>query len=155
MSTTVQQPTIQPRSPSRAGRRAPAAGRVSAFGRPPHLRLVTSPVAGSVPIGPLRLTRRGRAALRLLVIVSMLVIMVGGGVGWARGARADAGPVAPVSVAHHVVLPGETLWSIALALAPQADPRETVTHLIEVNALPASAVHVGQRLALPVGLSDR
>jgi LysM repeat protein len=52
----------------------------------------------------------------------------------------------------HVVLPGETLWGIARQVAPGDDPRDTVARIVEFNSLPTTAVHAGQRLALPPGL---
>jgi hypothetical protein len=41
------------------------------------------------------------------------------------------------------------LWDIARAVAPQADPRDTVDLLVEFNALPGVMVQPGQQLAVP------
>ncbi len=103
---------------------------------------------------PLRLTRRGRTALRGLVVVLMLVVMAVAGLALAHGARAD-GPAPAVVVTTHVVLPGETLWGIARQVAPHDDPRDTVLRIVEFNSLSSTAVHAGQRLALPPGLPKR
>jgi LysM repeat protein len=104
---------------------------------------------------PLRLTNRGRLVLRALVVVLMLLVMAASGLALARGASAADGP-APVVVVHtHVVLPGETLWGIAQQVAPHDDPRDTVARIVEFNSLSSTAVHAGQRLALPPGLQDR
>lgn len=46
----------------------------------------------------------------------------------------------------YVVQPGDTLWSIAAALKPGGDVRDTVDRLAELNG--GSALTVGQRLAL-------
>jgi hypothetical protein len=107
-------------------------------GRPTHLRLVRPGEPGVVGVSwravaaepPLRLTRRGRAVLRGLVVL----VLVG---------------------QHHVVLPGETLWGIATELAPGADPRDTIASIVEFNALQSSAVHAGQDLAIPPQLGHR
>jgi nucleoid-associated protein YgaU len=101
---------------------------------------------------PLRLTGRGRAVLRGLVVVLMLVVMAAAGLALAHGARAADGAPPAVVVHTHVVLPGETLWGIARQVAPHDDPRDTVSRIVEFNSLPSTAVHAGQRLALPPGL---
>jgi LysM repeat protein len=49
-----------------------------------------------------------------------------------------------------VVQAGESLWQIAQAVAPQADPRETVTLLRELNGLGDAAVVPGQSIVVPV-----
>jgi LysM repeat protein len=51
---------------------------------------------------------------------------------------------------HVVVQPGESLWSVAREVAPQADPRETVLRLRELNHLSSDSVEVGQALVVPV-----
>jgi nucleoid-associated protein YgaU len=48
--------------------------------------------------------------------------------------------------AVYVVRPGDTLWSIARAVAPDADVTETAARLAELNG--SSALQVGQRLHL-------
>ena len=104
---------------------------------------------------PLRLTNRGRAVLRGLVIVLMLFAMATSGLALARGARASDGAAPAVVVHTHVVLPGETLWGIAQQVAPHVDPRDTVARIVEFNSLTTTAVRAGQRLALPPGLPTR
>ena len=49
-----------------------------------------------------------------------------------------------------VVQAGESLWQIAQAVAPQADPRETVTLIRELNGLGEAAVMPGQSIVVPV-----
>ena len=46
-----------------------------------------------------------------------------------------------------VVQPGDTLWSIAAAVAPDTDVRITVDQLIELNG--SSPIVPGQELVLP------
>lgn len=65
---------------------------------------------------------------------------------------APAAPVTPESGAYPAwtVSSGDTLWSIAGALQPQADPRETVLVLRELNGLaPDHVLQVGEVLQLP------
>ena len=64
-------------------------------------------------------------------------------------AQADPAPVAGRTV---VVGTGDTLWSIAVRLAPQRDPRDVVAALEQVNHLTGADVDAGARLVLPAGL---
>ena len=59
------------------------------------------------------------------------------------------GPVAPVPAVEHVVLPGETLWQIASAWAPQEDPRDAVAEIVDFNGLPSAGIFAGQKIMLP------
>lgn len=96
----------------------------------------------------LRPTRRGRAVLRLSVLVLMaaavLVAVLLGGGGAAGGEQGR-----PLPVTYHLVAPGETLWQVASALQPGVDPRDTVARIIELNQLRSANIAVGTRLALP------
>jgi LysM repeat protein len=49
-----------------------------------------------------------------------------------------------------VVQPGQTLWGVARALTPDADVRETVARIQELNGLTGASVHPGQSLIVPV-----
>jgi|1186.fasta_scaffold935723_1 hypothetical protein len=132
-------------------------------GRPTHLRLVRPGEAGVVLISrgavgvepPLRLTRRGRAVLRGLVVVALVGLLAAAALLMAHRADAADAPGPRVVVQHHIVLPGETLWGIATELAPGADPRDTIASIVEFNALESSAVHAGQNLAIPPRLPHR
>jgi hypothetical protein len=50
-----------------------------------------------------------------------------------------------------VVQQGENLWQIAKAVAPQADPRETITTIRELNGLGDATVIAGQSIVVPAG----
>jgi hypothetical protein len=96
----------------------------------------------------LRLTRRGRAVATLAITLPVVL----GAVVCTR-TTADAGTTAVVQMratGHVVVQPGESLWSVAREVAPQADPRETVLRLRELNHLSSDSVEVGQALVVPV-----
>lgn len=66
----------------------------------------------------------------------------------------SSGPLAPVeasaavdgSIAVHVVQPGDTLWSIAAAVAPGSDPRPIVDELARRSG--GVGLQPGQRIAL-------
>jgi hypothetical protein len=48
-----------------------------------------------------------------------------------------------------VVQPGQTLWQIARALDPGADPRDTVQRIVDANALRGAEIEAGRTLVLP------
>jgi hypothetical protein len=60
-----------------------------------------------------------------------------------------AGPPRPVEGEVYVVQPGDTLWSIAAALAPESDPRPVVDVLRVANG--GSELQVGDRLTVDTG----
>jgi Tfp pilus assembly protein FimV len=96
----------------------------------------------------LRLTVRGRRMLAVLAalpaVVALSVAIVSGG-----GALAsrDAGPADAFTTV--TVSSGESLWSIAQTVAPEADPRDVVDAIVRLNALDSVTVQAGQSLAIP------
>ena len=93
----------------------------------------------------LRLTHRGRA-LALVVIVALAAVVL---VGMGRAVGASTTPAGPPALTRVVVAPGQTLWAIALRVAPGDDPRDTVIRLEQLNELPSAAVRAGQTLLVP------
>jgi LysM repeat protein len=91
----------------------------------------------------LRLTRRGRL---VLAIAALLALVAFGALG-ARvvPARSAIPPSAPSVVQ---VQPGDTLWSIARRVAPDADTRAVVDAIAARNGLVGGALHPGQRLLI-------
>ena len=76
-----------------------------------------------------------------------LAILVMGVVGWGL-ARAVVGDTAP-TVTTVVVQPGDTLWAIATAHYPDADPRERVDAIEQLNGLSGPQIEAGEVLRLP------
>ena len=105
------------------------------------------PRATTVPRakGQLRLTRRGRLAILMLLLALGAVVSLAVTSSGLASSTATAAPVQYVTVA-----PGDTLWSIASDVAPDADPRDTVAEIVERNALDGSAIQAGQRIAVPL-----
>lgn len=94
----------------------------------------------------LRLTRRGRLA----ILTSVLAVAAAASL--ATGSVSLAGTSSsPVPARYVVVEGGDTLWSIAGDVAPDADRRDTVAEIVELNALAGSGVRAGQQLAVPAG----
>jgi LysM domain len=109
----------------------------------------------SVQPGRLRLTRRGRRVLTgfvmLVIVISAMLIWTG----VAGGAQAPR-PGAPARSVYQgmtqiVVQPGQTLWSIAAAAEPSADPRTAVQQISDVNGLTGTQIEAGQLLWVPRG----
>lgn len=97
--------------------------------------------------------RRRLAVVGLLLVVAAVAFLA---LDVLRGAL-DAGPgdgvggldVAPIAEVSVVVEPGDTVWTIADALAPGADPRPVVDAIVAANDDSAALV-AGQRLLLTV-----
>lgn len=95
---------------------------------------------------PIRLTRRGKAVVALgASLMCIGLLQVTGGV-QAVASGVSGGP----ATASVVVQPGETLWDIAKRVAPNEDPRATVSTLRDLNSLEAgAALQAGQGLTVP------
>ncbi len=146
-----------------AGAVSVTAGRVRAAGvqqvsvRSASLRRAgapQAPAAGAEP-GRLRLTRRGR---RVVAVLAMLAAMGAATLIWAAaagGAQASGRDVPRGSgyggMTQVVVQPGQTLWSIAAAAEPSANPWTAVQQIIDANALSGARVQAGQLLWVPKG----
>ncbi|WP_162451931.1 LysM peptidoglycan-binding domain-containing protein [Phytoactinopolyspora mesophila] len=93
-----------------------------------------------------RLTRRGRIVVALIWVV----LIAAAALPFAQqgnGAGSDAQTVSvPVEA-------GDTLWHVARAVNPDADPRPLVDAIIELNGLRSgSDIHPGDTLLVPLGL---
>jgi LysM repeat protein len=96
--------------------------------------------------------RRRRVAVGLLAVALLALIVLAGAAlaGIAGGVPSAAGSSAPPSAVDTVVVErGDTLWSIAEAVAPGVDPRITVDRLVERNG--GAPLVVGQELEVPAG----
>jgi hypothetical protein len=161
-----------PHSAARTEAALPAAARLPAS-RPPAASPSAAQLAAAGPgvAGPgaarsvetgarpvrtrVRLTRRGRMVVAGLIAASMVLVAA---LAWLAGtARADAaGSGVPSSAVYHslrsvIVLPGQSLWSIATRYEPGSDPRNVIQEIIDLNALSGTSVQPGQRLWLPRG----
>ena len=52
------------------------------------------------------------------------------------------------------VKPGDTLWSIAIAIAPNTDTQTVIADIVSLNQLETATVQPGQRLAIPAEYSN-
>lgn len=109
-------------------------------------------VLGAAPATRLRLTRRGRRVLAFLAsvpaVVALSIAIISGG-----GALATSDAGAGAAFEKVTVMPGDTLWSIAESVAPQADPRDVVDAIMRLNALPSASLDAGETIAIPLEYS--
>lgn len=101
----------------------------------------------------LRLTRRGRVVFgmlgALLVMAILVVVAVLGSTQAVASAEASG-----AEFGYVVVQPGESLWSVAAALDPGADPRDVVAEIVRLNQLGGSGVQAGQPIAVPLRYAE-
>ena len=88
---------------------------------------------------------KARYMVRRTVILGVFALAVAG---FATGQMADATSSKATSV-HYQVHGGDTLWSIASAQAPNVDPRDYVSEIVELNQLKTATLVPGQDLLLP------
>ncbi len=110
---------------------------------------ITAPGTTRLPVTRLRLTVRGRrvlaAAAALPAVLVLSLAIIGGGAALAsRDAGAPADSFTTITVSS-----GDSLWSIAQEVAPNADPRDVVDAIVRLNALDGVTIAAGQRLAIP------
>lgn len=105
-----------------------------------------APGRRSAPRSAVRLTRRGRIVLGIVLSVPFAaVIMVVGS--WSADAETQVAGAPATGVV--VVQAGQSLWEIASTVAPQSDPRATITAIRDLNGLGSDAVVPGQALVVP------
>lgn len=133
----------------------PAAARPAAT-RPAATRPAAPAAARSAAQGPaltpVRLTRRGR-----LVVTGMAVLLVAAGsvalAGAAQaighsGAQARPG-TAGAAITKVEVRPGQSLWTLAEAYDPNADTRQVIQEILQLNSMSTDQVQPGQILLMP------
>ncbi len=96
----------------------------------------------------LRLTRRGRAVIAVLVslplVIALLSLSLNGG-----GATATSVSSSAVVVSTVTVESGQSLWSLAMTIAPDASTADVVADLMAINELDSASVRPGQQLIVP------
>jgi hypothetical protein len=94
----------------------------------------------------LRLTRRGRNVLLTLASAPLVFAAF-----WfaLNGGGATATLDGSTEYSMVTVQPGDSLWSIAETVAPNADPRDVIIDLMQFNSLTSADVPAGFELAIP------
>jgi LysM repeat protein len=117
---------------------------------------ITFSSAAVLPARPatrLRLTARGRRVVLAVASVPLAVgiafAAISGGSAMASGEQTATATFATVTV-----MPGDTLWSIAEGIAPEADPRDVIGDITRLNLLRGGELQIGQELAIPAQYSE-
>ncbi len=97
----------------------------------------------------LHLNRRGRLA-RAFVLASLTVVLVAAFAFKAGAGTELSGTETTSTFVTVTVAQGETLWSVAGALADGADLRSLVDEIVSVNSLESFDLQTGQKLRVPV-----
>jgi len=94
-------------------------------------------------------------------VIAVVALMVFGLFGLVRVAQGSAGTSAEVGIAEVIPGPGDrvivagegdSLWSIAVSMSPDGDPRPVVAALIEANG--GETIRIGQQIVIPARLLD-
>lgn len=117
------------------------------------VRPASAPASRGRARGKVRLTRRGRVVVWVLAALVAAAVLTPVWVIAATGAQA-ANHGLPAAAVHAgmrqvVVRPGQTLWSIAMAAEPAADPRVVTQEIMQVNALSSQVLVPGESLWVP------
>ena len=107
------------------------------------------PVRTAAAVPTLRPTRRGR-----LAVTGVSALLIGAlSVGLATAAQATrTGSDSPGRyLAKVTVLPGQSLWSVAVADSPHADPRVIIEQIRQLNSMSGDQVRAGEVLWVPRG----
>ena len=124
--------------------------RVSLQGRKTSMRSISAK-SGGPSAAPLRLTRRGQIVLIgvPLVLLAVLLVSLSGLFNSPAKASDSAADLAVTPTVTVTVQAGQSLWSIAGAVAPDRDARDVVADIVQLNNLSAGAVLPGQQLFVP------
>ncbi len=115
------------------------------------ISITTAPTLPALrPATRLRLTARGRRVIAALVTVPFAFALAFAALSGASAIASSSDSAVAVSFETVIVLPGDTLWSIAGELAPASDPRVVVDEIIRLNMLDGGTIFAGQELALPL-----
>ncbi|MET3809812.1 LysM repeat protein [Arthrobacter sp. UYEF3] len=100
---------------------------------------------------PLRLTRRGRFVFfgLPLMLLAVLLLSLAGFLNAPAKAADSSAELSLTPAVTVTVQPGESLWAIAGAVAPERDPRDVVADIVQLNNLGDPRVIPGQQLFVP------
>lgn len=102
-----------------------------------------------------RLTRRGRvvaAGVSALAVGALSITLATAAQAAHAGPSGPSGPSGPGRYAAQVeVRPGQSLWSLAQAYDPDADPRLVVQQIQQMNSMAGDQLQPGEVLWVPRG----
>ena len=92
----------------------------------------------------LKLTVRGRRVVALLALLPIVLAFL------LIGTKSAQAETATPTTSVIKVEAGQSLWDVAVAVAPNEDPRATIWTIKALNGLSTSEVQAGQGLIVPV-----
>jgi hypothetical protein len=105
--------------------------------------------------GPARLTRRGRIVVTGVsaLLIGLASVALAATAQATRGAGADraGGASQGKYVTRVMVRPGQSLWTLAEGYDPDADPRNIIADIEQLNSLTTDQLQPGQMLWVPRG----
>ena len=106
----------------------------------------------AVRTAPLRLTSRGRVVATGVsaLVIGLLSVTLATAAQATHGKHGAAGTYDRY-LAKVTVAPGDSLWSVAEAHDPHADPRLVIERILELNSLTGDQVRPGEVLWVPRG----
>jgi hypothetical protein len=107
------------------------------------VRSISSAKSAAPANSGVKLTVRGR---RVVALLALLPIVLAFFLMSTRAAQAD--PTGPTTAVIKVEA-GQSLWDVAVAIAPNEDPRATIWTIKALNGLATSEVQAGQGLIVP------
>jgi LysM repeat protein len=81
----------------------------------------------------------------------LAVVAVAAAWGPVLGGTIGGQEVEAVARSRYVVQPGDTLWSIAVEIAPSEDPRPLVDAISSANAIDPTTLAPGRTIVIPTG----
>jgi LysM domain len=109
-----------------------------------------APPAPAQAPAQVRLTRRGRlvvTAAAVLLVAALSVVLAGAAQALGHsGGQARPGTAA---IAKVEVRPGQNLWTLAEAYDPNADTRQVIQDIMQLNSMSTDQVQPGQILWMP------
>lgn len=110
-------------------------------------RTAQAPASDARSSRKLRLTKRGRVVFTTLAAIPLVIGVAV--VGLSAGGAAANTEAAGATFTYITVDPGESLWQLAESIAPDADPRDVIAEIMNLNQLSTAGIEPGQRLAIP------
>lgn len=107
------------------------------------VRSISSARSAAPANSGLKLTARGRRVVALLALLPIVVAFL------LIGTKSAQAETATPSTAVITVEAGQSLWDVAVAIAPNEDPRATIWTIKALNGLETSEVQAGQALVVP------
>jgi LysM domain len=146
-------PKPAPVAPAPAAARAQVAGLAQGLAPARVVRPAYGPAGRGLARRRVRLTRRGRLVVWVLAALTVAAVLIPVWLLAASGAQAANHGLPPAAVhaglRQIVVRPGQTLWSVAMAAEPAADPRVITQEIMQVNALSSQVLVPGETLWVP------